>query len=60
MSIRHLNTILAIDYPSGTIRQRFGQNGLGGLPLMSYQHALEIQDDGQILFPTTATGTIRR
>ena len=50
VSLRHLSRIIAIDYPSGNIREVFGDGGLGGAALASFQHALEIQSDGQILF----------
>lgn len=49
-SIRHLDLILAIDYPSGLVVERFGKGELGGQALMSHQHAIEIQPDGSILF----------
>ncbi len=50
VSLRHLSRIIAIDYPSGNIREVFGDGGLGGAALASFQHAPEIQSDGQILF----------
>ena len=49
-SVRNLDIILAIDYPSGTVVETFGKNELGGQSLMSHQHAIEIQPDGSILF----------
>jgi hypothetical protein len=50
ISLRHLSWIVAIEYPSGNVRQVFGEGGLGGAALNSFQHAPEIQADGQILF----------
>jgi len=49
VSVRHLNRLLGVDYPSGNVRVVLGQGGLGGLPLMSFQHAPEVEEDGTLL-----------
>ncbi len=49
VSVRHLNRLVGVDYPSGDVRVVLGEGGLGGLPLMSFQHAPELQQDGTLL-----------
>jgi hypothetical protein len=49
VSVRHLERILGVDYPSGQIRVTLGQGGLGGDGLLSHQHAPELQEDGSLL-----------
>jgi hypothetical protein len=49
VSVRHLSRVIGVDYPSGQVRVTLGQGGLGGLPLMSFQHAPEVQQDGTLL-----------
>ena len=50
VSVRHLDRIIGIGYPSGEITVTLGAGGLGGSDLMSHQHAPEMQPDGAILF----------
>ncbi|MEE8106561.1 MAG: aryl-sulfate sulfotransferase [Planctomycetota bacterium] len=50
MSVRALDRIIGIDYPSGNIRVTLGEDGLGGESLMSHQHAVEVQEDGSLLY----------
>ena len=50
MSVRALDRIIGIDYPSGNIRVTLGENGLGGESLMSHQHAPELQEDGSLVY----------
>jgi len=49
VSVRHLNRIFGVHYPSGEIRVHLGDGGLGGQGLMSFQHAPEMQQDGTLL-----------
>ncbi|MEE8106559.1 MAG: aryl-sulfate sulfotransferase [Planctomycetota bacterium] len=49
LSVRALDRVIGIDYPSGNIRVTLGENGLGGEGLMSHQHAPEVQEDGSLL-----------
>ena len=50
LSLRHLDCLLGIDYPSGEIRYRIGRQRFAEAPqLMSHQHAPEVQPDGTIL-----------
>jgi len=49
VSVRHLDRILGVDYPSGQVRVTLGQNGLGGDGLVSFPHAPEVQEDGTLL-----------
>ena len=49
VSVRHLNRILGVDYPSGQLRVTLGQGGIGGDGLVSFQHAPEVQEDGTLL-----------
>lgn len=49
ISVRHLNRLLGVEYPSGQVRVVLGQGGLGGPALMSFQHAPEVQQDGTLL-----------
>lgn len=50
LSVRNLDRMLAIDYPSGAVRAVIGKNGLGGDGLMDHQHAPELESDGSILY----------
>ncbi len=50
LSVRNLSRILAIDYPSGTVRATFGDEGLGGASFMDHQHAPEVLADGSLLY----------
>lgn len=49
LSLRHLDRIVGIDYPSGDIRVTIGQDGLGPDDAVSHQHGPELQEDGQLL-----------
>lgn len=49
VSVRHLNKIIGVDYPSGQVRVTLGQGGLGGSGLVSFQHAPEVEADGTLL-----------
>ncbi|MEE8106560.1 MAG: aryl-sulfate sulfotransferase [Planctomycetota bacterium] len=56
LSVRALDRIVGIDYPSGKIRVTLGENGLGGESLMSHQHAPQVQDDGSLLYFDNGNG----
>jgi hypothetical protein len=49
VSVRHLNRILGVEYPSGNVRVTLGQRGIGGDDLVSFQHSPEVQEDGSLL-----------
>lgn len=49
VSVRSLDRILGVDYPSGNVRVTLGEGGLGGEGLVSHQHAPSIDPDGSIL-----------
>jgi hypothetical protein len=49
VSVRHLERILGLDYPSGEVRVVLGKGGIGGDDLLSHQHAPEVQEDGTLL-----------
>ena len=49
LSVRHFDSLIGIDYPSGNVRVVLGELGIGGESLMSHQHAPELQSDGKIL-----------
>jgi hypothetical protein len=49
VSVRHLERLLGVQYPSGEVRVVLGKGGLGGEGLLSHQHAPEVQEDGTLL-----------
>lgn len=49
LSLRHLDQIVGIDYPSGEIRVTVAAGGLGPDGALSHQHGPELQSDGQLL-----------
>jgi hypothetical protein len=49
VSVRHLERVIGVDYPSGQVRVTLGQGGLGGNGLLSHQHSPELQQDGSLL-----------
>ena len=50
VSVRNLDRMLAVDYPSGQVRATIGEGGLGGEGFMHHQHSPEVQEDGSILY----------
>ncbi|MEM8882964.1 MAG: aryl-sulfate sulfotransferase [Planctomycetota bacterium] len=56
VSVRHLDRLIGIDYPSGDIVITIGDEGLGGEGLIGHQHAPEIQPDGSILLWDNGNG----
>ncbi|MGQ0612170.1 MAG: aryl-sulfate sulfotransferase [Planctomycetaceae bacterium] len=49
ISVRHLERLLGVHYPSGDVRVVLGKGGLGGDALLSHPHAPEVQEDGTLL-----------
>ncbi len=49
VSVRHLERLLGVHYPSGDVRVVLGKGGLGGDGLLSHPHAPEVQEDGTLL-----------
>jgi len=58
VSVRHLDRLIGIDYPSGDVVVTLGEGGIGGEALMSHQHAPEIQPDGSILLWDNGNGRV--
>ncbi len=49
MSVRHFDSLIGIEYPSGRVAVVLGRLGIGGASLMNHQHAPEVEEDGSIL-----------
>lgn len=56
VSVRHFDSLLGVEYPSGDVRVVVGKLGLGGVGLMSHQHAPEVQADGSLLVYDNGNG----